>query len=271
MKKTIVFAMMLMALFSCSKAQNEDVLYRDFKPDLRIAWNSEDTIHLDFDNDGINDLRFYFDYWHPSLCMIQEPLNGFDIRTIQEEETDIYPDDYWSWSHSGAHPTAWTCCLASDHPTKFVCRKAVDSSFCYGWYRAYVVDSSYYVDLHPNHTTVHKAWIYVDKMAFCTIPNYKLEWGETRIIDMDKSPRTNSIPYMSAIQVHPNPTSGLVTVIGKDLKDAEVFNTLGQRMAAATGDGEQITIDLNELPAGVYFVNVTDKDGRKCVRKVVKE
>ena len=73
------------------------------------------------------------------------------------------------------------------------------------------------------------------------------------------------------VSVYPNPTTGQVTITGKDLKKAEVVNTLGQRVAAVAGEGERITVDINRLPAGVYFVNVTDKDGRKCVRKVVKE
>ena len=71
--------------------------------------------------------------------------------------------------------------------------------------------------------------------------------------------------------LHPNPTTGKVTITGKDLKQAEVFNTLGQHVATAKGEGERMTVDISALPAGVYFVNVTDKDGRKCVRKVVKE
>ena len=71
--------------------------------------------------------------------------------------------------------------------------------------------------------------------------------------------------------LHPNPTNGQVTIIGKDLKQAEVFNTLGQRVATATGKGETLQIDLADLPAGVYFVNITDEEGRKCVKKVVKE
>lgn len=71
--------------------------------------------------------------------------------------------------------------------------------------------------------------------------------------------------------LHPNPTSGLVSITGQDLKSAEAFNALGQHVATATGEGERLTVDLNGLPAGVYFVDVTDKDGRKCVQKVVKE
>jgi hypothetical protein len=71
--------------------------------------------------------------------------------------------------------------------------------------------------------------------------------------------------------VYPNPTTGLVTINGTDLKQAEVLNTLGQHVATTTGEGETLQVDISGLPAGVYFVNVTDKDGRKCVRKVVKE
>ena len=71
--------------------------------------------------------------------------------------------------------------------------------------------------------------------------------------------------------VFPNPTTNFVTITGQDLKAAEVFNTLGQHVATATGEGERLTVNLSEMPAGIYFVNVTDKEGRKCVRKVVKE
>ena len=72
-------------------------------------------------------------------------------------------------------------------------------------------------------------------------------------------------------ELFPNPTNVQVTITGKDLKTAEVFNTFGQHVATAQGEGEQMTVDISNLPAGVYFVNITDKDGRKCVRKVVKE
>ncbi len=66
-------------------------------------------------------------------------------------------------------------------------------------------------------------------------------------------------------------TTGLVTITGQDLKFAEVFNAFGQQVATATGEGERLTVDLNGLTVGVYFVNITDKEGRKCVQKVVKE
>lgn len=89
---------------------------------------------------------------------------------------------------------------------------------------------------------------------------------------------TEDPPYLSIDEtrnltstLHPNPTTGLVAIAGEKLKAAEAFNALGQRVATATGKGELLQIDLSGLPAGVYFVNVTDSEGRKCVRKVVKE
>ena len=71
--------------------------------------------------------------------------------------------------------------------------------------------------------------------------------------------------------IHPNPTIGQVTIMGQDLKTVEVFNTLGQQVSIANGNGERITLDIRNLPAGIYFVNITDSEGRKCVKKVVKE
>ena len=71
--------------------------------------------------------------------------------------------------------------------------------------------------------------------------------------------------------LHPNPTTGLVTITGENLLQTEVINTLGQQVLSAQGKGNELSIDMAALPAGVYFVAVTNEDGRKCVRKIVKE
>ena len=107
-----------------------------------------------------------------------------------------------------------------------------------------------------HYTTLHIALVQI----------YPLKWGQTSIQTSFEETFDRNI-----LDIYPNPTRGLVSITGQDLTTAEVFNTLGQRVATATGDGERLTVDLKGLPAGVYFVNVTDKDGRKCVRKVVKE
>ena len=73
------------------------------------------------------------------------------------------------------------------------------------------------------------------------------------------------------VTVHPNPTSGYVSVKGESLRLAEVVNMLGQKVINVQGEDNELRIDMTTLPAGIYFVTITDEAGRKCVRKVVKE
>ncbi|MBQ6305276.1 MAG: T9SS type A sorting domain-containing protein [Bacteroidales bacterium] len=69
----------------------------------------------------------------------------------------------------------------------------------------------------------------------------------------------------------PNPTNSMVTITGENLRHAELLNVLGQQVLSVQSKGNELHIDMTALPSGVYFVTVTDEEGRKCVRKVVKE
>ena len=134
-------------------------------------------------------------------------------------------------------------------------RNGEEDEYYYGWIELYAV-------VGDDHETVY---FYLARTCFCTIPNYPLKWGQTKLDAVDE----NGMKDFAIL--HPNPANGLVTITGKDLKQAEVFNTHGQRVATTKGEGERLTVDISNLPAGIYFVNVTDGEGRKCVKKVVKE
>lgn len=69
------------------------------------------------------------------------------------------------------------------------------------------------------------------------------------------------------ISLYPNPTNGILYVDAENLQKVEVLNLLGQKVQSQGGS----TIDLSGLGNGVYFVKVTDEEGRVEVRKVVKE
>ena len=73
------------------------------------------------------------------------------------------------------------------------------------------------------------------------------------------------------VTLHPNPTDGMLTITGGNLHRAEVVNLLGQQVLSIEGQGNELKADMTALPAGIYFVTVSDESGRKCVRKVVKE
>ena len=142
---------------------------------------------------------------------------------------------------------------------KSAIRNGTEGEYYYGWMEAYSV-------VTYNYDSV---WFYLARTGYCTIPNYPLRWGQT-IFDWEDVEENESTAFAT---IHPNPTNDIVTVTvtGKELKSAEVVNTLGQCVASVKGEGERLAVDLSGLPADIYFVNITDSEGRKCVRKVVKE
>ncbi len=87
----------------------------------------------------------------------------------------------------------------------------------------------------------------------------------------------DSSPYLGVednhleVSIFPNPVNGRVVIEGIEAAEVQIFNAIGQCVASAKCKSEPSTIDIANLPAGVYFVNVTDGEGRKCVKKVVKE
>ena len=78
---------------------------------------------------------------------------------------------------------------------------------------------------------------------------------------------------------YPNPFSGSTTLsfaapVGISVR-LEVFDLLGRRMGqldARTGTGEEETRvwHPSDLPAGVYFIRLTDETGRQQLRRIVK-
>ena len=72
----------------------------------------------------------------------------------------------------------------------------------------------------------------------------------------------------TAIQVWPNPTTGTLHVEAEGVDQVEVFNVMGQLMLQAKATE---TLDLSGLDNGVYFLMVSDKNGRKSVTKIIKE
>ena len=70
------------------------------------------------------------------------------------------------------------------------------------------------------------------------------------------------------IILYPNPTSGQVTIVGENLKQAVVVNMIGQKVLDVQGEGNELRIDMSALPSGIYCVEISDQEGRKAVRKI---
>ena len=257
MKKLVIMAGLLMAAMSL-KAQEGEILYTEFDPPLyfqvdHIGGWSEDVL-IDIDYDGATDYRLTTYFMKGDVCIQQQTLNTTAFRTVDlSGENDTIPA-LGGWRNE----EILFCWNGLDvYFEKIGIQKVIDGKKYYGWIHRYGSE-----ELHFP----FKKWVYIDKMAFCTIPDYPLVWGQTSLTGIDES--TESVAFAT---LHPNPTTGMVTVTGENLRQAEVFNMLGQLVLTALGKGNGIYIDMTDLPAGVYFVDVTDEEGRKCVRKVVKE
>ena len=266
--KLLTALLSLMAITSLH-AQEGEIIYTEFNPPLLIqgddigGGNHQEKIRIDLDGNGEIDYEISFGFGKSEYYLYQVGYSDTKFREVGLWESDtIVPYDgswanvpmfgYWTdWSEIGSDD------LTGDYYDKVGFYKVINGKKYYGWIHRYG---------HEDFSYPFFKWVAVDKIAFCTIPDYPLRWGQTSLtVGTDENGAT------AFATLHPNPTTGLITITGNDLKQAEVLNALGQRVATAKGKGETLQIDIAKLPAGVYFVNLTDEEGYKCVRKVVKE
>ena len=78
----------------------------------------------------------------------------------------------------------------------------------------------------------------------------------------------------NVISIYPNPTNGLLNIEGADkVSSIILFNDLGQQVLAknnSAGD-KMLTIDLSNLPSGIYLVHLRDAEFNVVIkRRVVK-
>ena len=132
-----------------------------------------------------------------------------------------------------------------------------EGTSCYGWIHFKVTGDC---------NDYSKCWVYFYDYAYCTIPEYPIIVGQT---DFTSDIEEQNIS--SGIIVCPNPTEDLFTIAGKDLFRVEVYNALGQRVLTKKEEAATMTLDLSGQPSGLYFVTATDRNGQRCVKKIVKQ
>jgi hypothetical protein len=248
MKKHLILAVLLMAAL-CLKAQQGEIIYVDFEPDW-IAHDSFDTLWIDFDQDGTRDLLFYWVLNGAATMQTLVTAESWEIHPMKDNDTippyPVIPEIEELWV---THP--YVLPPGGYHPygssLKWAVRHRVGEHYYYGWFQIL-------------------QYVSFDKYAYCTIPDYPLMWGQTDLTGIEENGESSAFAI-----VYPNPTKAFVSIIGEDLRQAEVINTLGQLVLSIQGKGNELHIDMAALPAGVYFVTIANEEGKKCVRKVLKE
>ena len=234
----------------------------------QLPWNS---FSLDFDRDGITETYFTFSFGGHLNSPVSLGMGALDT-TGQFPVTDEHWCFHWSEPKEdllNISETQWKKGLrwdVWDEPVNHdyvAVRKTVEGGFCFGW-----LNVNYWWDsiVHPVYHTLDKIPlnIRIIDFAFCTIPNYSLKFGQTSITELVENETLQ-------ISIQPNPTADIVFIIGENLSLIEVIDILGQEIASLKANGDETTVDLRGQPAGVYLVSVTDTEGRRCVKKVVRQ
>ncbi|MEM6723523.1 MAG: T9SS type A sorting domain-containing protein, partial [Bacteroidota bacterium] len=105
--------------------------------------------------------------------------------------------------------------------------------------------------------------------SFSTIPNEDRIWPVVGCVIVNtEDPQVASFD----IDLFPNPTQELVWVHaeGQVIEDIRVVNTIGQVVAVPLSWDRQPSLDVRQLPEGVYFVSIETKNGRQTKRLVVQ-
>jgi hypothetical protein len=75
----------------------------------------------------------------------------------------------------------------------------------------------------------------------------------------------------SAVQLFPNPTTGIVEISGlKDFEQIEIYNAAGNLLLELSTDGaDKLPVDLSPMPAGIYQVRLSGSQAT-VVKKLIR-
>lgn len=272
MKK--IYLLFLFSFFAVLSKAQEGILFTDYEPDLCLSAlqfiNPQDTLKIDLDQDGTIDFEIWFQFVSSGDPRVIIMHSSWEYRIQKENDSIISsvlfegdwqaPRQWWLDFPQSSTPTP-----INEVESVIGFRKTINNQNYYAWAKVYAIRDDHYSYDPAHQGQFLKMWVYVDKHAYCTIPDFALGWGQTDF-DWDVEENQN----MVVATIHPNPSSGMVIITGEDLKEAVVFNSIGQKVATAKGEGGQLSIDLTKTTSGIYFVSITAKNGKKGMKKVVK-
>lgn len=252
MRNRITFLALLLLSSVWLKAQQGEIIYTDYEPDPFLSlWSNINNMTIDLDGEGTPDIELY--YTIGSIGMAIPYINSLDPDNLElcKVDTVCIVSNCEGWTSF----LDWWIVYANNC---YAFRYKHNDGYLYGWFETFVKEIS-----AREKREVHWG---VDRVAFCTIPNYPLIWGQTSLTGIEEKDKLSTF-----VTLHPNPTNGYVTILGENLQQAELFNMFGQQVLSVQGSGNEMQINVSALPVGIYFVAVTNEEGRRCVQKVVKE
>ena len=96
--------------------------------------------------------------------------------------------------------------------------------------------------------------------------------GETNVFDMHVFNGPAAVEEADEEWiVAPNPTDGMLSIMGPMIQKVEIYNVVGQLVFEKPMGGESMTVDMSSMPSGLYFVNLLHRNGGMKIRKLLKQ
>ena len=77
--------------------------------------------------------------------------------------------------------------------------------------------------------------------------------------------------FATEMSIYPNPTTGMLNVTSNEEIDSiEIFNSIGTTVATSKATGNNTSIDMSNLPNGMYFVRIFTANGIETVKVVLE-
>ena len=256
MKTKTFILTVLISLFCGNLFSQEEgtIIYTDFEPDsiiFPVNYCSSGCNPIDVNYDLESDFYFCKKFYSPGYFSLEMYVySTWEICKISHDEISTHTN--WS-SHinieTGSHMSNNNVII------KYGLRYLKENGeYCYGWLRlSYVVcGTGYEVKLYD--------------MAYCTIPNYPLKFGQKSLTDDVAEIDDANCQY----ELYPNPVDDrLVLKFADDHKceNVTVCSIDGRMLISQNTDFENI--DVSALTRGVYFVRIRLQEGSVFTEKIV--
>ena len=148
--------------------EEEPIIYIDYEPDTCkfITSSPESDFMFDIDHDGTVDMTLSGYTQHGAVLVHIAMSNGFQL--CRSNENTILNADTINWFHNDDLSNGFPL---DSYRKRYGFRKTEDGHHFFGWMEIY----------WDGIFVPEGKMIYLDRMAFCTIPDYPLRWGQTSI------------------------------------------------------------------------------------------
>ena len=84
---------------------------------------------------------------------------------------------------------------------------------------------------------------------------------------------TTDIPADAALSVYPNPAGDLlhIELSGAEIANVALYDLQGRIVYSQNSPTDSPTVNVRNVPAGVYLLRVMDAEGKEYMRKIVKK